>query len=483
VVPVVVAVFVMVAALLVPTVLSSASTVSRTFTWSPIATMPLGTNEAQSLVVGDKLYIFGGFDTLKQTFTPTNRAWAYDPAANHWSELAAMPYDGITHAGIATDGSRYIYYAGGNASSDNATYQVYGSTKAVRYDIETNTYSDLPDLPDARSAGGMAYVGGKLFYFGGNNLDRTLDGDETWMLDVADGATAWVLEAFMPDPRNHIGWGVIDGKIYAVGGQHLDDSSTAQSALDRYDPATNTWTVLASEPTGRSHTMDSTFVMDGKLIVSGGWSATAVSAAQEVYDPASNSWTRWSDLPQARTSATAKALSGDRILFCCGSAGTSNATGWIATPVGGPVTTPPTPTTVSPTPAPATSAPATSAPPQPKPQPTVSSTPTGTPEKPGPPVARGAAVHPSTLAGAVAGTARVSYTMTRAARVTLTLVRCSAGACTQVVARLTVGTPRGPTHVSLHAISRRTALPAGHYRVRVTPAGGATTTLKLVVKG
>ena len=51
-------------------------------------------------------------------------------------------------------------------------------------DTVTGTYTALPDLPEARSAGGLGYVGGKLHDFGGNNLTRTQDGSETWMLDL-----------------------------------------------------------------------------------------------------------------------------------------------------------------------------------------------------------------------------------------------------------------------------------------------------------
>ena len=215
----------------------AASGASLAFSYSKIAPVPIGTNEAQSVVVGDKLYLLGGFDALKTTFTPTSRGWVYDPASNVWHALPSMPVNGITHAGIATDGSRFIYYAGGSASAQNATQQVFGSTDAFSYDTVTGTYSRLPSLPAPRMGGGLGWVGGKLYYFGGNNITRTLDTGDTWMLDLDGGATSWVARASMPDPRNHIGFATSGGLIYAVGGQHLDKSSTAQGELDRYDPA------------------------------------------------------------------------------------------------------------------------------------------------------------------------------------------------------------------------------------------------------
>jgi hypothetical protein len=81
------------------------------------------------VVVGDKLYLFGGFDTLKQTFTPTDRAWSYDAATNHWSALPTMPVRGITHAGIATDGAGSIWSA--KAGTVLLSFRVSRSSKVT----------------------------------------------------------------------------------------------------------------------------------------------------------------------------------------------------------------------------------------------------------------------------------------------------------------------------------------------------------------
>ena len=457
------------------------------FSYSSIAPVPIGTNEAQSIVLGDKLYLFGGFDITKTTYTPTSRAWRYDPDTNHWTGLPAMPVNGITHAGIATDGSRYIYYAGGSASSDNATQQVFGTVDAWRYDTVDGTYTQLPDMPQARSAGGLGYVDGKLYYFGGNNLTRTQDGSETWMLDVAGGATSWVDEAPLPDPRNHVGFATMNGQIYAVGGQYGSDSRTAQGALDRYDPASNTWTVLPDMPLPRGHVMDSTFVLDGDLVVAGGWTTTNVSAAVLAYDPVARTWASWPNLPQARTSTTVKGISGGRFVFCCGSAGTSAATGWIANPAVPPTSTPAPPVTTTPLPQPRPTV-------TPSPVPTTTTLPVVTTSpapssSPAPPVLglilpglAHVAVHPSTVRALVGGGAQVSYTLNRAGRLTLVLERCAQGVCHKVD-RLTVAAPGGVSHVSLHALTGHQHLAAAHYRIVVSTSAVPSVTLHFVVVG
>jgi hypothetical protein len=189
-----------------------------------------------------------------------------------------------------------------------------------------------------------------------------------------------------------------------------------------------------------------------------------VSAAVAAFDPATGTWQTWRDLPQARTSALAKALSGGRFVYCCGSAGTSNADGWMATPstpvVAAPVGPPPVgtpPPVLTPSPPTKTAGPSRAA------------------------LSR-VGLHPSTVVSTAAGKAQLSYRLNHSVKVALVLQRCTSHGCT-VVARRTVGSPRGPSHISVFAITGHKALPDGHYRLTATPAGGRKTTMVLIVRG
>jgi hypothetical protein len=286
------------------------------------------------------------------------------------------------------------------------------------------------------------------------------------MLDLSDEAAGWVRRADLPDPRNHLGWAVISGKIYAVGGQHLNDSTQAQAELDRYDPATDSWARLAPLPVARSHVMDSTFVIGGRLVVAGGWTTSSVSAAVTAYDPGSNTWQGWSDLPQARTSATAKAFADGSFAYCCGSAGSSNADGWLIAPQVTPATAPPV---AAPVPAP-----------PPSRQPTVPSPPAK--RSPVTPTLSAVSVHPSTARTSRAGKVSVGFRLNRTSRMTAVLRRCGATRCITTTARYTFDSPRGLSHLSLRAIAHRSALPAAHYRLVLTPAGGSPRTLRIVIR-
>jgi hypothetical protein len=62
---------------------------------------------------------------------------------------------------------------------------------------------------------------------------------------VSSGDISWVGKANMTTARFGLAVGVVNGKIYAIGG-----SSGNRTEVEEYDPVTNTWATKASMPTG-----------------------------------------------------------------------------------------------------------------------------------------------------------------------------------------------------------------------------------------
>ena len=75
---------------------------------------------------------------------------------------------------------------------------------------------------NARAGGGLAVVERKLHYFGGYKADRDTNAGDHWSLSL-EGGKDWQREADLPDPRGHVSAAVLDGKIYALGGDHGHD--------------------------------------------------------------------------------------------------------------------------------------------------------------------------------------------------------------------------------------------------------------------
>ena len=306
--------------------------VSGTFTriaWRPTKAVAYGVAEAQVAAVDGKFYMFGGFDSRSPygCCRPTDRAFSFNPVTETWNRLKPLPpmngtgHGGVTHSGFATDG-KDIYLAGGYTTNKKHTQQIFGTQEVWRYNVADDSYTRLPNLPEARSAGVLEHYGGKLYFFGGSNASRKRDTGELFILDLKSGATGWRRGSPMPNPRNHLASAQLNGLIYAIGGQHRHDGKlTTQADVHRYSPKTDRWERVASLPKAISHHTHATFVVGERIIVMGGEVAhLKASASVYAYDPKTDVWSELTPMPVARVSPVARYVGGKIVV----------ASGWRA---------------------------------------------------------------------------------------------------------------------------------------------------------
>jgi N-acetylneuraminic acid mutarotase len=129
----------------------------------------------------------------------------------------------------------------------------------------------------------VAAVAGKLHVMGGSVLGFT--GPYHVQYDPANDS--WRTRAPLPRSLDHIGSVELNGKIYLIGGfvgggVHRDGQNTAFE----YDPASDTWRILAPMKAGRASV--GVVALDGKIHAIGGRSPdnNVTVATHEVYDPA-----------------------------------------------------------------------------------------------------------------------------------------------------------------------------------------------------
>ncbi|MEA2709897.1 MAG: hypothetical protein QOF78_2498, partial [Phycisphaerales bacterium] len=208
-----------------------------------------------------------------------------------------------------------------------------GTGHVWRYDTLTDTWHAAPDLPEKRGAGAAAIVGRQLHFFGGMDETRMLECNDHWSLDLDDPEANWVARASMSNGRNHLGGVAVGGKVYAVGGQHGQEAEQdAQSQVECYDPATDTWTDVAPLPDIRSHIVGCTFAMNGKIIVLGGEVAFATQRNTVYsYDPATNKWSLLGTMPAPRSSVVSGAIDARTIISTTGNTPDATTATWIGT--------------------------------------------------------------------------------------------------------------------------------------------------------
>jgi N-acetylneuraminic acid mutarotase len=231
--------------------------------WAKKKPMALASHHVAFTELGGKLYAFGGFvlpEAGPPAWVPIDNAWEYDPAGDAWKALAPMPTKRGSPVAATVNGK--IYVIGGASvhpgSSEPAvlpTRPHRALTTVEEYDPATNTWRARSPMPTARNHAAIGVVNGKIYVIGGR-LGAAFIGiaSNTDVVEEYDPATdSWgAVRARMLTARSASAWGTHGGRIYVAGGEYQNAQLMAAfRALEAYDPATNQWVSLPSMPIPR----------------------------------------------------------------------------------------------------------------------------------------------------------------------------------------------------------------------------------------
>jgi N-acetylneuraminic acid mutarotase len=231
--------------------------------WTKKKNMPLLSHHVAFTEYKGKIYAFGGFkypDSGPAAWEPIDNAWEYDPATDAWKALAPMPTKrGSPVAAAARD---RIYVMGGATTLPNSKETAITPARpqhsvptVEEYDPATNTWRQRAEMPTPRNHTTAQAVNDKIYVIGGRVgaafIGAAADIDTVEEYDPA--SDSWSApKAKMPSARSAMGSGVYGGRIYVTGGEGQDAQRMYTfRALEAYDPATNTWSVLPSMPVSR----------------------------------------------------------------------------------------------------------------------------------------------------------------------------------------------------------------------------------------
>ncbi len=141
-------------------------------------------------------------------------------------------------------------------------------------------------------------------------------------IHIASGFTKvnWSTGAPSPIPRGEAVGGVVNGKLYLLGGYLTNPSLTVLDRIDVYNPANNTWRRIAEPmPKPLSHT--GTEIQGNNIYLAGGYvgkpGGGQIFATQDVwkYNVVTNKWSPLTPLPQARGGGGLELLNGELHFF------------------------------------------------------------------------------------------------------------------------------------------------------------------------
>jgi N-acetylneuraminic acid mutarotase len=299
--------------------------------WKKGAPFPEADEELYGVTVNGKLYVIGGWGDGKAR----GANYEYDPATDRWTKKAPMPRP-AHHAALAALNGK-IYAFGGFVAPATTAIPLGAAWEPIadawEFNPVTDSWKPLAPLPGKRGSAIAAEVNGKIYVIGGAT---TMEGSKDPFFtafgpakvlatnDVYDPATnKWESRNPMSVPRNHAFGGIVNGKIYVIGGrtgQAFILSATNTDVVEEYNPASNTWSIpMERMPTPRSGGASGT---DGRRIYVAGGEVTTTELvgayrAVEAFDPATNSWLSLPSMPMPRH-GVAGAVIGNRFHLVSG---------------------------------------------------------------------------------------------------------------------------------------------------------------------
>lgn len=225
-----------------------------------------------------------------------------------WTTRAAMP-NARFHFGLAIATNGKIYAIGGFDSDSSVPW-------VEEYDPATDTWEERADMPTPRAAlGVVAASNGKIYAIGGGVCNGTQCTDSSAVEEYDPATDSWRGRTRMPTARGNLGVvAASNGKLYAIGGCPGNPCEPTDK-VEEYDPETDTWRTRASMPTARG---DAGVVAasNGRIYVIGGCpgqNCTGHLTRVEEYDPATDTWRMRGSMPNPRSGLSAVALNNGKI--------------------------------------------------------------------------------------------------------------------------------------------------------------------------
>lgn len=266
-------------------------------TWKECPRMLSRRNRCGCAAVGNKLYVFGGYDGK----TALSSCEALDSRTNLWSQIPAMPTSRDGCACVAHESK--IYVIGG--------YCKKNFMNPLVFDTESRSWAKAGHLSiprsDCAATFGMVSKTTNIYIFGG--YDGKIDLDSAEYLDVRKNN--WLSMPAMPNRRSRCCAAFHEGKIYVMGGYNAGEYL---NTVDVFDTKTNRWS--RGTPMLSRRCDAAAVVMNSRLYVFGGSFQSIIYDTVEVFDITTGVWEKHPTMFSRRACAAATTFSGK--IYVCG---------------------------------------------------------------------------------------------------------------------------------------------------------------------
>jgi len=274
--------------------------------WVETAPMPEEIGWMPAVELNGKVYVIGGFFTNANI---TNEMFVYDPTTDIWDDTKApmsIPRNG--HTANVVDGKIYVM-GGFESASGNAVNHMEA------YDPGTDTWETLSTLPQNTGAHASAVVNGKIYIMGGEPKEPPSE-DITYdnVFEYDPQSDSWTELTPMPEARCWYTASAANGKVYTFGGVN-NATNLITNEIFEYDPTTDTWQEMVSMKMDRM--VAGTCNIDNQIFIAAGTPSvfSLGLTVVEVFDPAENIITTGTSTSKPRLAAGVCSFDGKLIVL------------------------------------------------------------------------------------------------------------------------------------------------------------------------
>jgi RNA polymerase sigma factor (sigma-70 family) len=271
---------------------------------STIRGLPWGISLATGLLI-TVLSINPALISFDHTGTPI---YSPLPVESKVLKVGEIPVDVIKASNIAILSSKMGKGTGGEP--ENMQNAFFLAPKG-----EGGTWTKKNDMPIAKHGLATCTIDNKIYVIGGCIVNAGIYTSLTTVEEYNPKNDSWTKKADMPTSRGLFGVGVVNEKIYAIGGEILIGGGESITAVvEEYDPKIDKWTKKANMPTARCGII--TVAANGKIYVIGGINGNLqVLSNVEEYDPVIDVWTRKADMPVAKAGSAFAGINNKIYIF------------------------------------------------------------------------------------------------------------------------------------------------------------------------
>ena len=204
--------------------------------WQPLPSMPTARNNLAAAAVAGKVYAIGGQDIDGDRCVAVE---AYDPLAGAWTRAASLSVARSSHTATSVGGKIYVLggvmFQGGQEEEEFITMD-----RVDVYDPVADSWQQMAAMPTARHSHSAAVLDGKIYVSGGSNCPNSLEAYDP----VAD---TWTTLANLSAGRVFHTSAAVSSKLCVIGGWS-PYARERMNLVEIYSPASNSWARAADLP-------------------------------------------------------------------------------------------------------------------------------------------------------------------------------------------------------------------------------------------